>query len=310
MRFTLSLAMCPPAELLPLARAAEEAGWDAVALPDSVFFPEEVSADYPYTADGSRFWRPDTPFVEPLVAIPAMAAVTERLTFTTNVYKVVLRHPLLVAKALGSLAAMFPGRISIGLGISWIPEEFAWLGQDMHTRGRRLDETVDILRATLRPGYAEHRGREYDFGRLAMSPAPTGPVPIYIGGLSEPALRRAARVGDGWIGTQMAPGDIAATIERLDDLRAEAGRGGEPFEVMVTPLVPATPAAMVDLAAAGVTDVITVPWFYWPGDHHDPAVKRAGIERFATEVIEPVRASAASRRHGSTDGSARREDPQ
>lgn len=293
MRFTLSLAMCPPDQLLPLARAADECGWDAVALPDSVFFPEAVSADYPYTADGKRFWRPDTPFVEPLVAIPAMAAVTERLTFTTNVYKVVLRHPLLVAKALGSLAAMFPGRISIGLGISWIPEEFTWLHQEMRTRGRRLDETIAILRATMRPGYAEYHGREYDFDRLAMSPAPTEPVPIYVGGLSEPALRRAARLGDGWIGTQMEPAAIATTAARLAALRADEGRGDEPFEVMVTPLVPATPEAMADLAAAGATDVITIPWFYWPGDHHDPGVKREGIERFAADVIEPVRAAAA-----------------
>lgn len=289
MRFTLSLAMCPPEQILPLARAADAAGWDAVALPDSVFFPEQVSADYPYTADGSRFWRPETPFVEPLVAIPAMAAVTDHLTFTTNVYKVVLRHPLLVAKALGSLAAMFPGRISIGLGISWIPEEFTWLDQNMRTRGRRLDETIAILRATLQPGYAEHHGEQYAFGRLAMSPAPTEPVPIHVGGLSEPALRRAARLGDGWIGTQMAPDAVAATVVRLGELRAEAGRDTEPFEVMVTPLVPATPEAMLHLAGVGVTDVITIPWFYWPGDHDDPAVKRAGIERFAADVIDQVR---------------------
>ena len=113
MKFTLSLAMCPPAHVLPLACAAEEAGWDGVALPDSVFFPEQVSAGYPYTPTGERFWAGDTPWVDAFVAIPAIAAATEHLHLYTNVYKTVLREPLLVAKTVSSAAAMFPGRVGI-----------------------------------------------------------------------------------------------------------------------------------------------------------------------------------------------------
>ncbi|MEO9223622.1 MAG: TIGR03619 family F420-dependent LLM class oxidoreductase [Acidimicrobiales bacterium] len=288
MKFTLALPMCPPDHLLPLARAAEDAGWDAVTMPDSVFFPEEVSADYPYTADGARFWRPDTPWLEPFVAIPAMAAITERLHFYTNVYKTVLRHPLLVAKSLGSAAALAPGRVGIGVGLSWIPEEFAWLGQDMRTRGKRLDETIDIIRAVLAGGYAEHHGAQYDFGRLAMSPAPPAPVPIYVGGHSDPALRRAARLGDGWIAVQVTPEEIDEIMGRLRPLLIEHDRDVASYEIKVTPLVLATPDAMASLGDQGVTDVITVPWLYYEGDHHELQTKLDGVHRFADEVIHPL----------------------
>lgn len=296
MKFSLAAAMVPPEQLLPIARAAEESGWDAVTVPDSVFFPKEVSAEYPYTADGGRFWQPDTPWVEPFVAIPAMAAVTTRLRFYTNVYKAVLRQPLLLAKALGSAAALSGNRVAIGMGLSWIPEEFAWLGEDMHTRGKRLDEMIEILRAVLRPGFAEFHGRHYDFGPLAMCPAPTEPVPIYIGGHSEPALRRAARAGDGWIAVQVTPDQIRDAVRELRRLLDENGRDGDSFEVKVTPLVEATPEAMARLGDLGVTDVITIPWLYYGGDHGDLQVKLEGIRRFTDEVIEPLhkRKGAAS----------------
>jgi alkanesulfonate monooxygenase SsuD/methylene tetrahydromethanopterin reductase-like flavin-dependent oxidoreductase (luciferase family) len=98
MDFSVALPMLPPEHFLPLARAAEDAGFASIAVPESVFFPEAVSADYPYTADGGRFWSPETPFLDPFVAIPAMAAVTERIRFFTNVLKLGIRDPLLVAK--------------------------------------------------------------------------------------------------------------------------------------------------------------------------------------------------------------------
>jgi probable F420-dependent oxidoreductase len=295
MKFTLALAMCPPDHLLPLARAAEDAGWDAITMPDSVFFPEQVSADYPYTEDGSRFWGPETPWVEPFVAIPAMAAVTTRLRFYTNVYKTVLRHPLIVAKSLGSAAALSGNRVGIGLGLSWIPEEFGWLGQEMKTRGKRLDETIEILRAVLAGGYAEHHGDQYDFGRLAMSPSPTEPVPIYVGGHSDPALRRAARLGDGWIAVRVTPDEIDEIMGRLRPLLAEHGRDESAFEIKVTPLVLDEVDAMAALADQGVTDVITVPWFYYEGDNHDLGKKIDGVRRFADEVIQPLAAREGAR---------------
>lgn len=287
--FSLSLAMCPPDRLIPLAKAAEDAGWDSVAVPDSVFFPESVSADYPFTADGGRFWDASTPFVDPLVCIPAIAAVTERLRFVTSVLKTPLRQPLLVAKAVGSIAAMFPDRLDLGVGLSWIPEEFEWLGEDMRTRGRRLDEQIDIMRLACDGGWFEYHGEHYSFDRLRMEPSPTSHVPILVGGHSDAALRRAVTRGDGWLGAQLDRTAIDEVLVRLHAALAEHRRDTAGFQVVVTPLVAARPEAFVDLAAAGVTGVITMPWYFMDGDPNDPTHQIDSVAWFAETVIEPLR---------------------
>lgn len=291
MKFTLALAMIPPERVLPLARAAEAAGWDSVTFPDSVFYPEVVSADYPFTPDGSRFWPEDSPFVDPLVGLPAVAAATERLTLYTNVLKASLREPLLIAKSVGSIAALFPGRVGLGVGLSWIPEEFEWLHQDMHTRGRRLDEQIAIVRDLLAGGYVDFHGRYYDFDRLRMDPpAPVGhPVPIYVGGHSDAGIRRAARLGDGWIGAQVLPDELAVLVASLRDALAEADRADEPFEIKATPMVAATPDEMARLAEMGLTDVITVPWYFSGGDPQDARHQLDSLAWFAETVIHPLR---------------------
>lgn len=287
--FSLSLAMCPPDRLLPLARLAEEHGWDSVSLPDSVFFPENVSGDYPFTPDGNRFWSAETPFVDPLVSIPAIAAVTERLRFNTSVLKTPLREPLLVAKSVGSIAAMFPGRVDLGVGLSWIPEEFEWLGQDMSTRGKRLDEQIDIMRLAFAGGWFEYHGAHYDFDRIRLEPSPTEPVPILVGGHSDAALRRAANRGDGWLSAQLDRDSIAEVIVRLRDQLEKAGRDSTGFQVVVTPMVAASADAFADLEDLGVTGIVTMPWYFMAGDPNDPNHQDESIAWFAETVIKPFR---------------------
>lgn len=289
-RFTLALAMCPPHRMIPLAKAAEAAGWDAVAVPDSVFYPESTSADYPFSGDGKRFWPDDAPFVDPLVAMPAVAAATERISVLTNVLKTPLREPLLVAKSIGSIAAMFPGRVEMGVGLSWMPEEFEWLGQEMRTRGKRLDEQIEIIRTVLGGGWVEHHGPHYDFDRLRMEPTPPEPVPIHVGGHSDAGIGRAARLGDGWIGAQSSRDDLAELISRLHAALDEAGRDPSGFVVEATPMVPAEPEAMADLADLGLTGVITIPWFFrGGGDPNDETFQDESLAWFAETVIEPLR---------------------
>lgn len=282
--------MCPPHRLIPLAQAAEAAGWDAVAVPDSVFYPEATTADYPFSGDGKRFWPDDAPFVDPLVAMPAVAAATERISVITNVLKTPLREPLLVAKSIGSIASMFPGRVEMGVGLSWMPEEFAWLGQEMGTRGKRLDEQIDVIRAVLAGGWVEHHGTHYDFDRLRMEPSPSEPVPIHVGGHSDAGIRRAVRAGDGWIGAQSSRDDLADLIGRLHQTLDEAGRDHKGFAVEATPMVAAEPEAMADLADLGLTGVITIPWFFrGGGDPNDDAFQDDSLAWFAETVIEPLR---------------------
>jgi probable F420-dependent oxidoreductase len=284
--------MVPAHHLLPLARAAEEAGFDTIAVPDSVFFPEEVSASYPYSKDGSRFWAPDTPFVDPFVAMAAMAAVTETIGFVTNVVKLPIRDPLLVAKQLASLAVLSANRVALGVGLSWIPEEFVWTRTEMRTRGARVDEMIEILRLVCAgngPEWVEYHGRHYDFGRLMISPAPDRPVPIYVGGLSDPALRRAARLADGWISVQNTRAEILDVCERLARFRDECGRAAAPFAVNALCVDVFDPDGYAELEAHGVTELQAVPWYYYGGDPDDLSVRVDALHRFGDETIRRSR---------------------
>jgi probable F420-dependent oxidoreductase len=231
MKFTLSVAMSPLEHFADLAVAAQECGFASIALPDSLFYSETVSAAYPYTPDGSRFWTEETPWADPLVAATHMAAVTTTLRFYTSVLKLGSRNAVLLARQVGSVAALTKGRFGLGVGIGWSPEEFAWCGSSYSDRGARMDEAVDVLKLILGGGMVSYHGRFFDFGKLQMSPAPAAPVPIYVGGHTEAALRRAARVGDGWSSAMMKFKDLRATIERLHGLRAEYGRDERPFEI-------------------------------------------------------------------------------
>ena len=286
MQFTLALPMLPAHHYVPLARVAESTGFDSVAVPDSVFYPEEVSADYPYSADGSRFWSAETPFLDPFVAIAAMATVTEQIRFYTNVLKLSIREPLLVAKTVSSLAALSGGRVGLGVGLSWIPEEFEWLGQNMSTRGARTDEEIEVIRGAVGGSWAEFHGKHYDHGRLMISPGAPGPIPIYVGGTSDAGLRRAARQGDGWISVVVPTDELSGIIARLTELRVEYGRSGDPFEIKVISADTFDLDGFRRLEELGVTDLMVCPWYFYDGDPHDLEVQRVGVERFAVEVID------------------------
>jgi len=284
MKFTLPVVLTPPEQYLAIARAADEAGWDSITVPDHVFYPEVTSGKYPYTPDGQRFWSADTEWIDPWVAIPAMAAVTSQIHFYTNVLKLAIRKPLLVAKTVGSAAVLSGDRVALGVGLSWMPEEFKYLGEDMHTRGARVDEAIQIIRLVLGGGMVEFHGRYYDFDRLQMSPAPKKPVPIYVGGLTEPALRRAARLGDGWISVVNRESEIRQRVERLTELRRQYGREGEPFVISVMCPEARTEADIRRLEEMGVTHLQVMPWYLDGGDPRRLETKLEAIHRYAEEM--------------------------
>lgn len=289
MKFVIAAAYSEPRDLLALARSADANGWDAIAVSDHVIHPEQSKTPYPYTADGSMRWPAHTPWPDPWVAIAAMAAVTERLRFLTNVFVLPMRSPFLAAKAIGTAAVMSDNRVALGVGVGWLRDEFALLGQDFHTRGRRTDEMIEVMRKLWTGRMVEHRGEFYAFDRLEMSPAPTEPVPIYFGGVSEPALRRAARIGDGWISDIHSTDELRAHCATLRAHRAEAGRANVPFSVLAS----ANDAFNVDgyrrLEDAGVTHLMTMPWFFYGGPLIPLAQKLESIARFADDVIAKMR---------------------
>jgi probable F420-dependent oxidoreductase len=255
MRFSYAESMCDPQQYLPLARAAEEAGFTSFVIPDSICYPEVSDSRYPYTPDGERTFIEDKPFIEPFSLIPAMAAVTTRLRFTTFVVKLPIRHPVLVAKQAASVAIMTQDRFGFGVGTSPWPDDFLVTGTEWTTRGARLNEMIDIVRGLTRGGYFEHHGKHYDFPRIKICPTPAQPIPILIGGHSEAALKRAAR-NDGWMHAGGDQALLEGYLNRLHALRVEYGRDHLPFENHVISFDGFTVDGVKKLADLGVTDVI------------------------------------------------------
>jgi probable F420-dependent oxidoreductase len=256
MRFSLAESMCDPSHYLPLAVAAEQSGWTSFTVPDSIVYPRDSDTRYPYTPDGNREFLQGKPFIEPFSLIPAMAAVTERLRFTTFVVKLPIRHPVLVAKQAASVAVMSNDRFGFGVGLSPWPEDFAATGTDWPSRGRRMDEMIEIVRGLMTGEFFEYHGTHYEIPALKICPVPTKPLPILVGGHADAALRRAARLGDGWMHAGGDFGELQRMLARLGELRREAGRERAPFEVHVIALEAYSVDGVRRLEDLGVTDVI------------------------------------------------------
>ena len=165
MRFSYAESMTDPSFYAPLARAAEEAGYHSMVIPDSICYPRDADSTYPYNPDGSREFLEDKPFLEPFSLIPALGAVTSRLRFTTFVVKVPVRNPVLLAKQVTSTAVLTGNRLSLGVGTSPWREDYDVLGVDWAGRGRRLDESIAILRGLAGGDYFEFQGKTYDPAR-------------------------------------------------------------------------------------------------------------------------------------------------
>ena len=193
MKFSYSQAMCDPSFHLPMAIEAEKAGYHGMVVPDNLGYPGPSKVKYPYTADGDNSFLEGKPFIEPFILISAMAAVTSTLRFGTLVVKLPVRQPYIVAKQATSLAVISNNRFSFGVGLSPWPEDFAVTGQDWKSRGKRMDEMIDILRGLETGEFFEFHSEHYDIQPIKMCPTPTEPIPILIGGHAEPALKRAAR---------------------------------------------------------------------------------------------------------------------
>jgi alkanesulfonate monooxygenase SsuD/methylene tetrahydromethanopterin reductase-like flavin-dependent oxidoreductase (luciferase family) len=230
-------------------------------------------------------WNADTPWVDPLIAAAAMGAVTSTLFFYTNVMKLGSRNPLLLARQVGSVANLTNGRFGFGVGIGWAPEEFEWCGAPYAKRGARVDEMIEIIKLVLDGGMVDYHGKFFDFDKLQMSPAPAKPVPFYVGGHTDVALRRAART-DGWTSAMMTCDQLAETIGKLNALRAEYGRAEEPFEFQAVCIDKFGIDGHRDLAAAGVTDNIVIPWIF-DGLAFDAPLeqKKDSLKRFADTYV-------------------------
>jgi probable F420-dependent oxidoreductase len=290
-RFSYAESMTDPSSYIPLAQAAEEAGYDSMVVPDSICYPRHSTSVYPFNPDGTREFLEDKPFLEPFSLIPALGAVTQRLRFVTFVLKLPVRNPVLVAKQATSVAVLTGGRLSLGVGTSPWREDYDVLGVPWAGRGQRMDEEIAILRGLAAGGYFEYHGTVFDVPPIKMAPVPDRPIPLLIGGHGDAALRRAAETGDGWLHGGGDPADLPGLLARLAEFRRQAGTADQPFEVHVISLDAYTVDGVHRLAEQGVTDVIVgFRWPYVTGPDTEPlAGKIDKLRRFADDVIGKVR---------------------
>ena len=290
MRFSYAESMTDPSFYAPLARAAEEAGYHSMVVPDSICYPRQSTSVYPFNPDGSREFLEDKPFLEPFSLIPALGAVTSRLRFVTFVLKLPVRNPVLVAKQATSTAVLTGNRLVLGVGTSPWREDYEVTGVPWARRGQRMDEELQIIRGLSAGGYFEYHGEVFDLAPVKISPVPSEPLPILIGGHGEAALRRAARAGDGWLHGGGDPADLPGLLARLAELRRAEGTADRPFEVHVISMDAYTVDGVRRLEEQEVTDAIVgFRWPYQVGPDTEPlAGKLAKLRRFADDVIAKV----------------------
>jgi len=285
MKFCCHLAFGPVDHMVPMAQALEAAGFDSVGLSDHVVHPQTIKTPYPYTEDGRPRWEPFTDWPDPWVSVGAMAAVTTRVRFVTGVYVLPMRNPFVVAKAVGTAAVISKNRLTLGIGTGWMKDEFDLLEQPFRRRGKRTDEMIEVLRKLWDGGMVEHHGEFYDFDPLEMSPAPSQPIPIIVGGLSDRALRRAATVADGWISDRHTMAELRGFLGKLSSFRRDSPRAAEPMQVLVSCVDALDPDAYRRLEDIGVTHIVTKPWALYGGGEDDLAAKIAAVNRFAESSI-------------------------
>lgn len=277
MKIAISLGMLNPSLWVPVTEEADRLGFESVWLPEHLVIPMQMEGS-PYAGQDHPPIPPEVPVFDAFTYLGFLAGRTSQIRFSTHVYNIGLRHPFVSARAVATLDVLSGGRAMFGIGASWLEAEWDAVGLDFHTRGRRVDEALDVCRRLWSEQVIEHHGEFFDFGPVMFEPKPVQQPwpPIVIGGDGPAALRRAATVGDGWIPMNHPIDTIPAAVARIAELRAAAGRDGK-TEVTVGGSV-TSPEDAERFAAAGVDRVIVRPW-----QRSKEAMD--GIRRYADEVL-------------------------
>ncbi len=299
-----------PEDLASIASRADELGYESLWIWEHVVYPKVIRSKYPYTPDGSPPFA-DHRTLDPFVTLGHIAAVTKRIRLGTNIYVLPLRNPFLTARAVLTVDILSRGRVMLGAGAGWLEEEFALLGQDFATRGKRMNECTQVLKALWTQDEPEFHGEHFDFGPVHFDPKPVQKPhpPIFFGGETKAAMKRAATLGDGWVssGAFETPETAVPKIEALRKLRREAGREGEPFEAMVNGGTWVTQDEIAAFEKVGVDRLLVAPWFSreirkemkemgtghaWRkenlGDSDALRAVMFGLERYAEDVVSKL----------------------
>jgi probable F420-dependent oxidoreductase len=267
-------------EFLDLAAAADDAGFSSLWLGEHVVLPIGYSSEHPTTAQPGvqhhtgPIVAPDTELVDPLVQLGAAAALTTRIELATGIYILPLRHPLAVARSACTVQEIAGGRFVFGLGFGWLEEEFAVLDVPFVERVSRFEEGIEVLRTAWQGGEVKHEGRHFSISGVQVTKRVTT-IPLMLGGNSDRALRRAARLGDGWFSSGTPPFEEAVRLRgELLRLRADSERAGEPFKLVFR--VPgADPETTRQYADAGFDEILVWADQVWPAEGSPDGKRRA-----------------------------------
>jgi probable F420-dependent oxidoreductase len=276
-KFGVALGRLNPAFFLDAAVAADELGYESVWLPEHLVFTAAMSRS-PHPGETHPPVPPDTPIFDAFAYLSFLAGRTERVRLGTHVYNIGLRHPFVAARAVQTLDIVSGGRVEFGSGASWLEEEWIAAELDFASRGRRVDEAIEICRRLWNEPSVSFAGEHFHFDEVVFEPKPVqrpGP-PVIVGGESAAALRRAARLGDGWIGMGHTLESAAAQIDRLRRGLEANGRSLDGFQICLGGAVDSVADAQ-RWEEIGVTRLIVSPWRRSPD-----AV--AGLEAFAARL--------------------------
>jgi probable F420-dependent oxidoreductase len=240
-------------------RAYEDNGLESVWIPEHLVFPATIPPTYPYSDSGFPIINADTPSYDPWALLSYLAASTTKIRLATNVFILPLRHPLQTARSVVTVDRLSGGRVTLGVGVGWLEEEFDYLGQPFHNRGKRADSIIAILRRLWSEDVIEVHDEHFDFGPVKFQPKPLQKpsIPIEVGGAAPAALRRAGRLGDGWIeigATDVE--DFAAKAKVVLEARRESGRDGN-FEITAGSQIVQGLDGFRRLRDAGATRILT-----------------------------------------------------
>ncbi len=277
--------MCDIDHFLPLAQAADQAGFSTFALGDSILYPEVAEGKYPYTETGDRSFLENVPFLDPFQLFAAMSVVTENIEFHTGVVKLPIRDPVLVAKQVSSLQVFTNERFVFGVGLSpWI-EDFQATQTDWASRGPRMDEMLQIINGLMTGEYFEWKSEYYEIPRIKLCPTPKKRPPIIIGGHSKAAYRRAAKYADGFSFISLTEADLIERLAIINAFRKEYGRENEPFRVLAGLAILPTRENIERLEEIGVTDMSVGYRNPYEADTMALQDKIDWIKRFGDDVI-------------------------
>ena len=280
MKFGTFLYQTSPNSIGAVARKAEECGFESLWIPEHIILPVTYKSPYPYSSSGRMGAPPESPLHDPMLALAYVAGITSKIRLATGVFVLPIRNAFTTAKAVASLDVLSGGRFIFGIGIGWLEEEFTAVGMNFKDRAMRTREYLALMKELWTSDSPNYHGKSVAVEGFKFMPKPAQKPhpPIVFGGNTEPSLKRAAKLGDGWYGIAESTDQIGATIKRLRELEREVGRT-VPLELTVSRLrEQLKPEQIEQFAEMGVSRIIV-----GPGASTREHI--ASMEKFGAEVI-------------------------